>query len=262
MRPSSSRGDASAPLSPPRGPPGAHPDAQRPGSNRPRRRGRRRSSGSLPVSTPVRAAKAHSIVDTSSSRAGLWRDRAERELSVVASGAVSEAGERARVAVSGLGAVRANQFHAPLAPKRIRVPTARIYEAAAVGDALGDSLRRRGRPRRQSRRLERLQSAHREGCGGSCARGGGWAAHVWACSTGDARREREQQRLRAESWQNTSETRDVWGCVVSSRPTCPLGEPRRGAGSRDGWCCTPPSQRVEKALLAPPRWWSSASRTR
>ena len=136
VRPSCSRGEASAPLSPPRGPPGAHPDAQRPGSNRPRRRGRRRSSGSLPVSTPVRAAKAHSIVDTSSSRAGLWRDRAERELSVVASGAVSEAGERARVAVSGFGAVRANQFHAPLAPKRIRVPTARIYEAAAVGDAL------------------------------------------------------------------------------------------------------------------------------
>mmetsp|Transcript_22319 Transcript_22319/g.65446 ORF Transcript_22319/g.65446 Transcript_22319/m.65446 type:complete len:120 (-) Transcript_22319:190-549(-) len=91
---------------------------------------------------------------------------------------------------------------------------------------------------------------------------GGRAAHVWACSTGDARREREQQRLRAESWQNTSETRDVWGCVVSSRPTCPLGEPRRGAGSRVGWCCTSPSQRVEKALLAPPRWWSSASRTR
>ena len=89
---------------------------------------------------------------------------------------------------------------------------------------------------------------------------GGRAAHVWACSTGDARREREQQRLRAESWQNASETWDVWGRVVSSRPTCPLGEPRRGAGSRDGWCsCTPPPQRVEKALLSPPRgaWWSS-----
>ena len=55
---------------------------------------------------------------------------------------------------------------------------------------------------------------------------GGRAAHVWACSTGDARREREQQRLRAESWQNASETWDVWGRVVSSRPTCPLGEPR------------------------------------
>ena len=67
---------------------------------------------------------------------------------------------------------------------------------------------------------------------------GGRAAHVWACSTGDARREREQQRLRAESWQNASETWDVWGRVVSSRPTCPLGEPRRGAGSRDGWCCS------------------------
>ena len=40
---------------------------------------------------------------------------------------------------------------------------------------------------------------------------GGRAAHVWACSTGDARREREQQRLRAESWQNTSETWNVWG---------------------------------------------------
>ena len=234
MRPSSSRGDASAPLSPPRGPPGAHPDAQRPGSNRPRRRGRRRSSGSLPVSTPVRAAKAHSIVDTSSSRAGLWRDRAERELSVVASGAVSEAGERARVAVSGFGAVRANQFHAPLAPKRIRVPTARIYEAAAVGDALGDSLRRRGRPRRQSRRLERLQSAHREGCGGSCARGGGWAAHVWACSTGDARREREQQRLRAESWQNTSE-RDV-GCLGLCRVESTYVPARRASTRRRKPC--------------------------
>ena len=83
---------------------------------------------------------------------------------------------------------------------------------------------------------------------------GGRAAHVWACSTGDARREREQQRLRAESWQNASATWDVWGRAVSSRPTFPLGEPRRGAGSRDGWCCTPPSQRVEKALLSPPRW--------
>ena len=83
---------------------------------------------------------------------------------------------------------------------------------------------------------------------------GGWAAHVWACSTGDARREREQQRLRGESWQNASATWDVWGRAVSSRPTFPLGEPRRGAGSRDGWCCTPPSQRVEKALLSPPRW--------
>ena len=97
--------------------------------------------------------------------------------------------------------------------------------------------------------------------------------HAWG-SSADGRRTcgraaqetrgegREQQRLRAESWQSTSETWDVWGCVVSSRPTCPLGEPRRGAGSRDGWCCTPPSQRVEKALLSPPRWWSSASCTR
>ncbi|EOD14035.1 hypothetical protein EMIHUDRAFT_211963 [Emiliania huxleyi CCMP1516] len=40
---------------------------------------------------------------------------------------------------------------------------------------------------------------------------GGRAAHVWACSTGDARREREQQRLRGESWQNASATWDVWG---------------------------------------------------
>mmetsp|Transcript_5996 Transcript_5996/g.20080 ORF Transcript_5996/g.20080 Transcript_5996/m.20080 type:complete len:99 (-) Transcript_5996:126-422(-) len=70
---------------------------------------------------------------------------------------------------------------------------------------------------------------------------GGRAAHVWACSTGDARREREQQRLRGESWQNASATWDVWGRAVSSRP---------------------PSQRVEKALLAPPRWWSSALHTR
>mmetsp|Transcript_26343 Transcript_26343/g.84391 ORF Transcript_26343/g.84391 Transcript_26343/m.84391 type:complete len:91 (-) Transcript_26343:164-436(-) len=62
---------------------------------------------------------------------------------------------------------------------------------------------------------------------------GGRAAHVWACSTGDARREREQQRLRGESWQNASATWDVWGRAVSSRP---------------------PSQRVEKALLSPPRW--------
>ena len=48
---------------------------------------------------------------------------------------------------------------------------------------------------------------------------GGRAAHVRACSTGDARREREQQRLRAESWQNTSETRDVWAvsCRVDLR---------------------------------------------
>ena len=56
---------------------------------------------------------------------------------------------------------------------------------------------------------------------------GGRAAHVWACSTGDARREREQQRL-ADCGQRAGRTRARRGmfgavsCDVSSQPTRPL----------------------------------------
>ena len=42
---------------------------------------------------------------------------------------------------------------------------------------------------------------------------GGRAAHVWACSTGDARREREQQRLRGERAGRTRARLGIFGAV-------------------------------------------------